>query len=450
VVLASRLKSPLEVFTGIHQSNNNHLNTLLIYSLDGPANFVTDHIPLILGITTVPASFVIYRLPPVILGIATVLVAGHIGWRRGRIEAVLAIILTAFSYLLIHYSSEARGYGYAIFFDLLAFDFLEQYLTSKSVWSAAGFWASCTFSLLSHLMFLMVYAAFVTWSVIRLAREGRGWRDTLAKVVLCHAVPVAAIGLLYAVDIRHMTVGGAPDYSLINVVTETLALTVGGPQYGTMAVVVAIISAGLAAAGLKLLWTEKSTDWIFYLTVLILAPVLFVAIGKPEFLAIRYFLGSVVFFLILLSRLLAEFFRGPVGHKVLAGFLVMLFLAGNGWHTARLLRLGRGDYLAAVRYMAENTPGDTVDVSSDHDFRNGGMVSFYAKYVPGKRIRYSNGSEFGATPWKILHRQDKDDAPGEWIKDGMGNTYRLAREYSYAGLSGYRWFVYRRHSRVVE
>src|SRR5262249_29810968 len=89
VVIAGRLASPLEVFTNVHHSNNSHLNTLFLYFLGDQSNWF------------------MYRIPSVIAGVATVLVAGHIGLRRSKTEAVVAMLLTAFSYMMIHFSSEA-------------------------------------------------------------------------------------------------------------------------------------------------------------------------------------------------------------------------------------------------------------------------------------------------------------------------------------------------------
>src|SRR5207247_1009550 len=116
------------------------------------------------------------------------------------------------------------GYGPAIFFDFLAFDFLETYLAAGGRWRVAGFWAASVLSLLSHLMFVLVYAAFVVWSWVYLAQRQRGWRYLLRGLAVCHSVPLAAFALLYALDIRHMPIGGAPDYSLTEVLLATLAL----------------------------------------------------------------------------------------------------------------------------------------------------------------------------------------------------------------------------------
>jgi hypothetical protein len=421
------LSSPLQVFTTIHHSNNNHLNTLLIYFL---------------GVQT---NWTIYRLPSVIAGVATVIVAGHIGYRRGRSEALLAMLLTAFSYVLIHFSSEARGYGLALLFDLVAFDFLESYLDRRSVWKLVGFWLACILSLISHLMFVMVYAAFVVWSAVRLWRARDSWLSFFGRFALCHAVPLAAIALLYVIDIRHMEIGAAPDYQLITVVQETLSLTLGGPEFGPLAGVVSIVACGLLFAGLREVWTENSDECVFYVTVILISPALFVLLVRPDFFAVRYLLGSALFFLILLSRLLATWLRRGTGRQFFALLLLALYLAANGWHTARLLQFGRGGYSEAVRFMAENTVGDTVVVSGDHDFRNAVVVEFYSKSLtPGKRVIYYpigwplvNGAE-----WRILHRGEDEVAPQPVVMDKSGNRYKLVREYPYAGLSGFRWYLY--------
>ena len=59
------------------------------------------------------AHSITYRIPAVLAGVGTVVMAGWISSRRGRLEALSAMLLVAASYPLIHYSSEARGYAYA-------------------------------------------------------------------------------------------------------------------------------------------------------------------------------------------------------------------------------------------------------------------------------------------------------------------------------------------------
>src|SRR3954452_10860912 len=96
-VKAMQLKSPLEVFTRVHHDNNHHLNTLVLYAIGRDA------------------PFYLYRLPAVLAGIGTVLLCGWVARPWGRPAAVTAILLTGCSFLLIEYSSEARGYAYLLF-----------------------------------------------------------------------------------------------------------------------------------------------------------------------------------------------------------------------------------------------------------------------------------------------------------------------------------------------
>jgi hypothetical protein len=454
LAVALRLRSPLEIFTQIHNSNNNHLNTFFLYLLG-------DQRP-----------WFVYRIPSILAGVGTVLVAGHIGLRRSRTEATLAMLLTGFSYLLVHYSSEARGYSCAMFFDLLAFDFLESYFNSKSVWKLLGFWAACILSLLSHLMFVMVYAAFVVWSVVRLARERRGLARFLAGVTLCQGIPVATFATLYVVAIVNdagLTRQATPDYPLRDVIVETLALAVGGPQFGWGGLAAATVAGLLCFAAMRfMIRKEKSDEAIFYLAVIIVAPTLLIAFkifSSSDVLLLRYFLGSVVFFLLLLGRFLADWLLGDSRRKIVAASILALVVIGNIWHIARLMQVGRGSYLEAVRFMAGSTPGDTVTFASDHSSAPG-VVHYYVTYarrfgdekgwiyfpnggapqwlVKPTHVGQRRSSTWPARPeWVILHVQDRENAPPPSIRFGTGEQYTLVREYPYAGLSGYRWFLYR-------
>jgi hypothetical protein len=216
--------------------------------------------------------------------------------------------------------------------------------------------------------------------------------------------------------------------------------------------VVSILACGLFIAGVRQAWNEKSDEGIFFATAILVAPALFVLLVRPEFLAVRYLLGSVVFFLIVLSRVVVSWLRGSGAYRLFALLLLALYLAGNGWHTIRLIQFGRGGYSEAVRFMADNTTGDTLVVSGDHDFRNAAVVQFYSKFLPaGKRAIYTPTGWLpaGGTEWWILHRRDDEAAPPPVIMDRPGNRYKQIREYPYAGLSGFRWYLYRNSGNAI-
>jgi hypothetical protein len=372
-----------------------------------------------------------------------VLLAGRFAGRRGWLEGLLAMLLTADSYLLIHYSSEARGYGPAVFFDFLAFDFLETYLAVGGRWRAVGFWAASVLSLLSHLMFVLVYAAFVLWSCARLVERGRGWRHVLGELAVCHAVPLAAFALLYVLDIRHLVIGGAPEYPVTQVLLSTLALTIGGPDTGWQAAVSAIAAAGLVVAALVRLRRAGSDRWVFYLMAVVVTPALFAA-TRPQALFVRYFLGSVAFLLLLLAELFGGMIRRGGRQRLAACLLLAAILAGNAWHTAWLLRVGRGDYLGALRYMAEHTLGRTVTIGSDHDFRNRFVLAYYTKYLgDAKDVVYYDQDAWPqqGPEWLLLHRISEGKPPPT-VLPKSGHRYRLVKHYPHAALSGWDWYVY--------
>ncbi|MEN6450401.1 MAG: hypothetical protein ABFC96_07920, partial [Thermoguttaceae bacterium] len=132
-LLADHATSPLDVFTKIHHDNNHYLNSLWL-QLTGPA-----------------ASPVLCRLLSLAAGIGTVALAALIGRRRDTATAVLAMLLVGFSYVLVLYSSEARGYAGAVFFAFLSFLLLDRYLDRRRWQTAVAYSLSAVLGLLSHL-----------------------------------------------------------------------------------------------------------------------------------------------------------------------------------------------------------------------------------------------------------------------------------------------------------
>jgi len=126
--------------------------------------------------------------------------------------------------------------------------------------------------------------------------------------------------------------------------------------------------------------------------------------------------------------------------------LLLLFLAGNAYPIARLLIYGRGQYRAALLYMAENTPGAEIVVGSDNDVRNKATLEFHADALPGgKRLVYVSKGDWpeGGPEWFILHCQDLSYHPPARLRVAQGGEYAFSREFVHEGTSGLRWFVYR-------
>ncbi len=185
---------------------------------------------------------------------------------------------------------------------------------------------------------------------------------------------------------------------------------------------------------------------MFFLGILLLPP-LTAVILRPPFLLVRYFALSIPFLLLLLARTLGGLAaRGSRGRWLHAAVLGAI-LAGNAYHVAVFLRVGRGHYREAVDYMLEHTQGPDVTVTSDHDFRNKLMLWFYVPLAKlPKKVVYV--PLWSAPPegveWLIRHSLEKDPHPPFETKVGP-LTYRLEYRAPFFGeLSGFHWFVYRR------
>jgi hypothetical protein len=156
---------------------------------------------------------------------------------------------------------------------------------------------------------------------------------------------------------------------------------------------------------------------------------------------------------VLLSSGYAALLRRGVARLCIGITLLAVFVAGNAVNTGNLLRFGRGQYLAALRFMEKNSDGREVVITSDHDFRNAMLVNYYKRYLERPDyIRYvdgpaldeeyvrTKGASLGAE-WLILHRFDLREKP-ERVTDHFGNKYQLTTIYRYSDLSGWNWLLY--------
>ena len=136
-----------------------------------------------------------------------------------------------------------------------------------------------------------------------------------------------------------------------------------------------------------------------------------------------------------------------------AALLPAAFLLGNGLHVGWLLRDGRGQYQAALRYIAARTPAGVITVSSDSDFRNFGVLDYYQAAVgPSHQLHYfpTNQPPLEGPQWVFLHRLDAHTpVPPESLHDPAGHNYTLVRIFPHAPLSGWEWYVYRNDDPAV-
>jgi hypothetical protein len=425
------LDSPAGVFTQIHHSNNNHLNSLLFYWIgDRPDWFA-------------------YRIPSLAAGIGTVALAAVLAGRRGRLDAVFSAVLLGGCFALIHFSSEARGYSLAVFFAFAATFFLERDL-ARPRWSHACLFGTCAvLGTLSHLTFLFYYAGAVAQSAWRLMRGRRDRRAGAIRLARLHALPVAAFLWLYAVDLRHLQVGGGNPTDFSTLFARSVGFAFGLPPVPDLALPYLLLVAAIGGAGLRLAWREGDDGWILMAIAIFAAPAVVLGFMQPEVVAVRYFLIGIALLLLLASRLLAALYREGGWHRGLCLGALAVFTIGNAAHTVPFLERGRGGYRDAVLYMARHTDVPRITAGSDHDFRNERVLRFYKRSLPeGKVLVYHRREDWprGGPEWLITHAGHQPERPSQQILDAQGNRYRLAAEFDHAAISGFYWALYRNAS----
>ncbi len=423
------LKSPVEVFTAFRSDNNHLLNSLFMYAVGD-----TNH-------------WSLYRLLSLGTGLFTIPLVWLVARRNGPVEARLSALLIAASYLLIDYSSEARGYSPAVFFSLAAWYSLQRCRSSGSLRWRGLFWISLGLGLLAHLSVVFVFVAAAVWVPYDCLRKHEPGRRIAREWLSCFGIPVIFSAGLYLLVVRKLEIAGGPDYRLWNILAETLSYAGGEGQFvNAVTIVWGLATAALIGWSIALMARQGRNEWLFYLVVIFLAPAAALAVHRPEVLFVRYFLINIVFGYLALGHLLAELIGKRTPHRAAVWGFLLLFVAGNGFQTARLLRFGRGGYRAAMEYISEHTASNTISIISDHAVRNGKVVEYYRRFLPAPKVVNFLESYPQSSPadWVILHSTVEPPAFGEQVQDPYGNLYYKRRVFQYAGPSGWCWALYSR------
>ena len=401
------------------------------------------------GVGDVGRDFWVYRLHSLLAGVGSVVLAGWIGLRRGRLECLLAMFLIGSSYLLIHYSTEARGYSMMICFCLAAFLALQSALERPSGGAVALFWAACVLGALSHLFFVHFYLAAGLWSAVVLLERERPLR-ALGRGALLH-LPVLAFLAFVAVSFIGQELYGAavPTGAKGAAIIHAVSVALGGPSNaGPTAIACTAAAALLLAWGLWQRRGDSDREWIFYAAACS-AALLFLTLDDPWAIYARYCLGSSTFRLLLLAFALADLVRSGTRGGWIAGVALLLFSFGNGTHTLALLRYGHGQYLAALEYMAQSKQGRVLTIGSDHPFRNGLLIDFYAPLLEDEPVRYlAEGS--GPPEFFIVHHAGSLPGRGTEAFAYEGRQYDLERIFRTTDLAGFDWRIYRRAGTLPE
>jgi hypothetical protein len=428
--LVRELHSAIGVFTQTHHDNNHYLNSLFIYFLGQRGNW--------------PG----YRVPAECFGIGTVVLAWFIGARQDRWTGFFSMLLVSFSYVLILYSSEARGYAPLIFFCFSCFLILQLFL-EKPRWQLASLFSlSAILGLTSHLTFLIFLAASLVWFWVRLFRLGFPVPRIIRWAVACYGAPFVYLVTLYFIDIRYLQIGGGTPISVFEGYRATLAWALGGPNVPWMQRVTELISLAGLLAGLVILVRNRSDEWVFFLGAIVIIPLAMPLVEHGTLHYVRYFIVALGFLLLLFGRVLAWLFQSGRAGKIACVLLCSMFVVLNAWNVGSLLKYGRGHIAEAIDFMAHNAKDQTtVSFGGEQDFRIQFVLGFYwREMMGGKPASYYDHEHWPpeGPEWVIFHGESFREPipPGKTFSDKFGNWFELVRTFPTAPLSGVHWFIY--------
>ncbi len=428
-----QMESASDVLFRIRDENNHFLNTLWIYWL-GPN-----------------AGVLSYRLGSVVTGTLSVAVAGLIGNRQSKTAGCVCSLLMATSYLQVHYSSEARGYGAVVCFSLIGFWLLERSTLQPSTRRDGAFAIVSVLGILAQPMFVYAYGSLGIWWLIHTWPQRQHLRHWIASGFRCHLLPIAFGGWLYAINVRHMVNGGGPIDPLADVLSQTLSLTVGGPYSGWPMTLQALLALLLVVLAIWKIAGTRDRRWVFFTLIIFVMPALLLIVVNRSEIYPRYFVISQAFATLALGLMLAEVWQRSGRWRGISACLLVLIVSGNLWHVERLARLGRGNYRATLAWMFEQSGSGPLFVGSDHDFRNQMLLSFHQQFFE-RRIVYFDGQHWppNGQDWFIAHRIEEGTEFAQQISPNRQTEYRLKRVVPYAGLSGWEWAIYRRADLATE
>ncbi len=419
----------------IRHDNNHILNSLYLY-------LIGDN-----------RSAFIYRLVSILSGSATVVIMGLINLKRGLVAGIITLCLGTFSYPLIHYSSEARGYALGMFFALTSYVFFNKALSKTSMWPVILFQVSVLFGMLSHLMFIFVYVSLLAWFMTNQLRLGGRLNQLGVRLIIWNLAPITVSLALYFFFFQKMLIGGGDPRNHSDVLVSVGSLISGAIKFPPLEATGILLSCIGFAVTFQHLRQEAGGEEIFYLGVVILVPLIFWLVVRPGFLSERYFFLGLPFFYVMIGRLLANLWQAHVFQKSICLLVLLFFSAGNFQRSIDLMTIGRGGYRQAVQFMASQTLENNISVGSDHDFRNKILLQYFSQYLPQeKKLLYFEKGHwpFDGPEWLIAHSQKDDFTPPNIIEfKGIGN-YFLSEIFQYKGLSGFHWALYRQHNQTTE
>ena len=425
MVYAQQAGDPIGVFLRINHDNNHHLNSLWLQAV---------------GMSAPPW---LARLPAILAGTASVVVAALLAGSRWRPGGIVAATLFALSPALVTFGSEARGYALMILASLLMLLIATRAVERRALIQSTHWWLALIafVGMLSHLTMVAPVALTTVWIYFD-CRSHSSSGEALGKTARLMGPTVAAcVAVVLFVFIAAMAsplgmrVGGYVPFDLADYATALDQVT--GWSIGLSAVPLwlrlsLIGTAGAAVALHPPQWLGAHSRLYALLVLGIALGILLLRVGNASFA--RYYLTSLIGLLLLMAEAAgwALAVRGP--SRGLTAALLIVLATLNLASDAELIRLQRGRPDGPIVVMAKLAP-EGARVAVDRRFE--AIVTVAAKHL-GYRVQLTHRCE----PAEFMLVPQPPETPAPTAAVHCGTRMRRVDSSTTSPISGDAWVLY--------
>lgn len=426
VIYAAEAGDPAGVFLRINHDNNHHLYSLWLQAVgtDSPSWLA--------------------RLPAIVAGTVSILVAAMLVGRRSAWAGIAAALLLALSPTFVTFGSEARGYALmllaALVLTLIATEALERGAKAATPWWLA---LVAALGMLSHMTMAAPVGLVALWVYLdRRAAHGpaQALRTTVRLMGPAIAATAGIVALVFAAawaSPTGMRLGGYlpfrwSDYAvaLDDLTRATVGLSALRPWAGPLVI-------GLVALAVAI----RPPQWLgsrgrLYALLILGVPVAAALLQPGNAGFSRYYLCSALGLLLLASEWLGRGLAQAGFARALAASALgaIAFIGiGQDWELVESQR-GRPD--GAVQLLARHSPG-SASVALD-PWRLQGMMTLAAA-----RSGYALAIADGCAPAEFLVTAQTRFASAPLEIERCGTHMRAIGSAAGTPLTGDRWTLYR-------
>jgi hypothetical protein len=388
----------------------------------------------------------VYRGLSMVSGLVVLVLVWLAARRLSEKFAWVPLLLAATSFTLVLYASEARGYAPALACLLGAWLLVSERGAEGNVWRVPLFWLLCLGAMFSHGTSLVIMAALGVYFLVDRWARGWGWVSTLGGAALWFGLPLAAAALFWFLFLRVMIIAGGPEYTLPTVLAHFFGYAFGVPGAGAGYGLVALL--GLVALVSVLVFARfpDIATQVFFVGAVAIFPALSLVANDTTYLYFRYFLVCLPFVYLLSAPLAERIDLMPRGWRVLAAFVLGAVVLGQFPRLVQLIVAGRGDYVTALRVIADDSSPDKSIVANNEmqvGFVLGHNKKFHPELAPLTLVPQARAAD-QPTQWIVYLTQDDPPAPPRSSINLHGSHYGLVSFHRSAPVSGAHWAIYRR------